>query len=57
MPTLQALLKMKREGPYVSPISVKFCAILRQREYVNADGGEKKYLILGIADTMYYHGC
>lgn len=57
MPTLQALFKMKREGPYVPPISVKICAILRQKEYVNADGKEKKYLILGIADTTMAAKC
>lgn len=57
MPTLQALFKMKREGPYVPPISVKICAISRQKEYVNADGEEKKYLILGIADTTMAAKC
>lgn len=48
---------MKREGPYMPPISVKICAISRQKEYVNADGEDKKYLILGIADTTMAAKC
>ena len=57
MPTLQALFKMKREGPYVPPISVKICGVSREKEYVNANGEEKKFVILGVADATMAVKC
>lgn len=57
MPTLESLFKTKKDGPYSAPVNVKICGVAGEKSYVNANGEEKKYAVLGVADSSMIAKC
>lgn len=51
IPTLENLLKMKRDGTYVPPVTVKVCGVSAEKQYVNQSGEEKRLVYVGVADS------
>lgn len=57
MPTLESLFKTNKDGPYSAPVNVKICGVAGEKTYVNANGEEKKYAVLGVADSSMIAKC
>lgn len=57
MPTLESLFKTKQDGPYSAPVKVKICGVAGKKAYVNANGEEKKFAVLGVADSSMIAKC
>lgn len=53
MPTLESLFKTKKDGP----VNVKICGVAGEKTYVNANGEEKKFAVLGVADSSMIAKC
>lgn len=56
MPTVESLFKTKKDGPYSAPVNEKICGVAGET-YVNTNGEEKKFAVLGVADSYMIAKC
>lgn len=57
MPTLENLFKLKRDGPYVPPVTVRVCGVSAEKQYVNQSGEEKRLVYVGVVDSTMAVKC
>lgn len=54
---LESLFKIKKDGLYSVLVNVKICGGVGEKMYVNVNGEEKKYVVLGVVDFFMIVKC
>lgn len=54
---LESLFKIKKDGLYSALVNVKICGVVGEKTYVNVNGEEKKYVVLGVVDFFMIAKC